>query len=627
MARESIKKFRKAKQALAPKPSAQDLEQKRVEAVKKRFEDKAVKDQAARAKKVADAIARREEFRNNISEGKLALPEEDVTPSSSKLTPQNAPNAVSYNTNYHDALKSMIEEANTRIEDTRASTVSEAEAKQKAKSTLTIVKNLAGEDVQEWRNAAGQRVNISAGAQRGATVANLDGATSLLLKARRSHALSYAAHATGDAISSAAHFADAADHLKTALHVVNSRIMTSPIKSVINPETGQKSQTGGNTSQRYGDMLDLEKGRRKNPLNIGFGVESRLNDIVNDYANHAVSSGVSSGTLQPHIAEAVLPEVTRKYTEDSAPTLQDIPKKYTVPSPEEKEAAKTRAERTAVSRERNAAMRGFKKPPTKPISDAEAYTPGSVERVATFLRNNPQIKLGKGNYGELAADRWKRDTVRQVFDNDEKQNSESASAAGIDYTPKTFIGSEAHRDPETFNEKMQVKNHWLKANPGKSHEFETSFAGKNHTGYASENKVPLIPLKRPVEVQMRKSSGLYINSNTGATIKGGVPYGFYPTPAESKAADKENQVSVPEDVNEAQQRRVKRTPVTPSTPREAAKDAETNNKPGNFSSSTGADESTEPVATAENIGIANLTEMMTGRSAVFNDGGKAARGE
>lgn len=461
-----------------------------------------------------------------------------------------APNKISENSNYHNALLSMIGDVRNRI------SMVENTAKKGTKTAPGV------DEAGQPRDVAIDKRGKRRPQTNQPTLDRLAPAKALLSQAEIHANNSYNAHHAGGgagALTAVESFTKATDTLVGALsHVQNAF---------------GKDQKAGKV------FRDPDYGNKNSPVNIDQDAKATIKRLANSYTTHALSRASASGVLPSNVVNEVRPQLARDYdTEITLPQVTAAMGEFAPKSVEEK-AAISKAKMDKRAREKDAALKdkaskgGFNI--VKPSEDYPS-TPATSEELASL----PKIVRPAVPFET----RFGRAQVQPLFEYNEKQNEESAAQMGKQYVRKTFVGSEAHTDPEAFFEKNQVRTHWVKSNKGRPEDFDSSEAAADIAGYKAANKLETTPL----QFDTRKASRLTVfTPNRKSTVEKltfspppGTPEAdrrsftpmkssfeaFHPSAAESMAAgestqgpafDRVTQEDVPEAVNKRQLSRAK----------------------------------------------------------------------
>lgn len=537
-----------------PKPKAEPKKAPTIEELKK-----AAADQQQRES------AKSSEFTNLFESGK-PIPSIDL---GLKL---RAPNKISENSNYHNALLSMIGDVRNRI------SMVENTAKKGTKTAPGFDESGQPRDVAiDKRGKRRPQTNQP-------TLDRLAPAKALLAQAEIHADNSYNAHHAGGgagALTAVESFTKATDTLVGALNHVQNAF--------------GKDQKAGKV------FRDPDYGNKNSPVNIDQDAKATIKRLANSYTDHALGRAAASGVLPSKVVNEVKPQLARDYdTELPIPQVTAALGNFAPKSDEEKAAiAKTNADRRARDKEaalKDKASRGgpaFVKPsedyPSTPLSIKDIHSipgagrtfsvskEGEADQVSSYVTPQPSID------NSFRA-RYSRAQVQPLFEYNEKQNEESAAQMGKQYVKKTFVGSKAHADPEAFFETNQVRTHWIKSTKGRPEDFDNSEAAADIAGYKAANKLETTPL----QFDTRKASRLTVFTPNRKSIAEklifapppGTPEAdrklftpmkgsfeaFHPSASESTAAgeskqgpafDKVIQEDVPESVNKRQMSRAK----------------------------------------------------------------------
>jgi hypothetical protein len=513
---------------------------------------------------VAANKAKQEDLSKRLSSGEYKSPEtfSEDTPSSS---------AVTTNTSYHDALHAIVSDLRQRTGD-----VYEYANTLAAKSLETKAKSLGLRSRDELRTKAGNRIGIGSVRARTQTLKKIAAPTYLLDQAAKHLTNSHGANQAGDVFTTGESFSKAGDAVIAFLRHTDRAFSKTNAK-------GQKIY-----DRVYGDLFrDPKHGDPQNELRVHQNSHQDVQTIVNGYADHITEQGLKSQRIQnPEVAarfnsadEGIRRDyslITKKGKERSdeevAPSVS-LPAAYTVKTEAEKTAdAQTRAlarqqrQRTnAQEKGRTFAIKASTESDSLPSDVVESYTSPTGPNKTTTHFNDFQL-------------RWKRSQVQEKFEKEETKNKASAAAAGQSYTKKAFTGSDAWENPDKWHTEHAIKQHWLASSrANKPENFESSDAKLDPVGYvkrAEESGKPVRTKLEPTDAQYKSWAMNTVLSPKGSNFEsklfpaeeGGkgdkltatTMLPFLPNSRESRNAEKENQSSVPEDVNKRQIARSRR---------------------------------------------------------------------
>jgi hypothetical protein len=474
-----------------------------------------------------------EEFLGRLETGKLKQPADwNATAQPVEST------GISSNLTYHHALYNAIADIRGRVDAIKNDAITN---KEKQLQLKVDAKNAATPDTQKvtldnYTDDRGRRTQagIPTSLQK-----KIDGPSWALNQAKSKLDLSEQAHRAGDHISAMDLFSQAGDHVIAALNATKENFSTQKYSKVFN------------SPDYAADNNEMAAGGNSN---------RQISNVVNGYTKHVLENGVSSGALHPEIAAAVVPEVTRNYTKltraGESNTAATIPGWYKTKSRED--IKKEQAEKSARSQARLAASdkerairggRNITRADDSGLSDFE-------EAVESAPRTGNPVPFDI---------RWRREEIQPVFERDEAINESSAKNAGIkDYVPKTFIGSEAHTDPEKWNQQFQVKQHWLRTNKGaKPHEFEGTEGHIDPEGYATKHKLEFREIPKPYSKWARQTgmTGFNPTRNEERTANIAEVESGLPSVARIGRGQPHPGLDVPENINWNQQARARRAGI------------------------------------------------------------------
>jgi hypothetical protein len=483
-----------------------------------------------------------------------------------------APNKISENSNYHNALLSMIGDVRNRI------SMVENTAKKGTKTAPGV------DEAGQPRDVAIDKRGKRRPQTNQPTLDRLAPAKALLSQAEIHANNSYNAHHAGGgagALTAVESFTKATDTLVGAL---------SHVQNVFG-----KDQKAGKV------FRDPDYGNKNSPVNIDQDAKATIKRLANSYTTHALSRASASGVLPSNVVNEVKPQLARDYdTEITLPQVTAAMGEFAPKSDEEK-AAISKAKMDKRARDKDAALKDkASKGGLNIVKPSEDYpsTPLSIKDIPSIPGANRTFSVSGEGQAESVGSyvtqpssvdksfraRYGRAQVQPLFEYNEKQNEASAAEMGKQYVKKTFVGSEAHTDPEAFFEKNQVRTHWVKNNKGRPEDFDSSEAAADISGYKAANKLETTPL----QFDTRKASRLTVftpnRKSTAEKLIFSPPPGtpeaerklftpmkgsfeaFHPSAAESTAAgestqgpafDKVTQEDVPEAVNKRQLSRAK----------------------------------------------------------------------
>ena len=567
------------KDALARAKKAKTSENKSTKGKERRAKTKQAK---VEAEQVA-AASTREEFQQRLESGTAQLP--DVGDPRT-INFSQAPQAISNNATYHNALAGAITDIRKRLFDIKNDEETKKEEKRKndadvenqrrlgeweeKKKSLKegdpIPKQPALVDWTKSTNASGALENTLVTT---ATQKKLDGPQYFLDRAEALLQKSYAAHVAGNAGSGSAAFANhvtAMEHFKAASdHVFNAI-------TAANHNFGQ---------EKYGAVLNIGSSKHladyaqpNNDMSLSLDWNKKLEDVVNGYTAHVTKAGIASGAIHPGVTDELLKDIhggqsKTTYTQPLFGKEKDLTPNVGVPSwaltksRAEKKAARKAAAATEVKAATNRAMETAMRKGVSFAKSDEDLTPEEWRtRLQAGYDKFTKPDDGSDDFSDVDAEsdrqasmfdrRWKADEIRPMFETDEARNEASAREAGVAYTKKTFTGSSAHSNPDEWHAKYQVKNNWLKqSRANNAHEFDSWWDSEkvNHSGsideYAKKNNIAIQPIAKPYK-KWAQESGLSA---------------FLPSKQESEEAEEKNQEDVPTAVNQAQLVRASRSGI------------------------------------------------------------------
>ena len=474
-----------------------------------------------------------EEFLGRLESGKLNQP--------ANWNAESKPvesTAISSNLTYHHALYNAIADIRGRVDAVKndAITTKEKELQKKVDAKNAATPATQKVTIDNYTDSKGRRTQagIPTALQK-----KIDGPTWALNQAQSKLDLAQQAHRAGDHISAMDLFSQAGDHVIAALNTAKENFGTQKYSKVFN-------------SPDYA--------ANNNEMAIGGHSNRQISNVVNGYTKHVIERGLASKALHPEIAEAVVPEVTRNYTKltraGESNTPVTLPDWYRTKSREDiaqeraEKSARTQARLEASDKER--AMRGGR----NIVREDDSELSSSEEAVASAPRTGKPVSFDV---------RWKREEIQPVFERDEEINKKSAENEGIkNYVPKTFIGSEAHSDPEKWNQKFQVKQHWLRTNKGvKPHEFEGTEGYTDPEGYAIKHNIEFREIPKPYTKWARQTgmTGFNPTLNEERTANIAEAESGLPEVTRIGRGQPHPGLDVPENINRNQQARAKRAGI------------------------------------------------------------------
>jgi len=435
--------------ALAAKTNAK----KTKKAESKKETAKKVREKVATAKVEAE----RTSFKENVSNFSNSLEGNKVTSESELLVPQEqAPNKISENTSYHNALASIIGDFDNRV------------------SQLTYDSDKARKEEQELRaKELGVTVNelprtsTTAKSVSNATIDSMTPARTIMSQAKKSLTQSWLAHHAGDHISAAEHFTNASDSVAAALRHVNS------------------TEALGKPSSEYNEVFkDSRYGDKKSPFIINYDSMAKLTAATNGYVNHALTMGVGARKVHPEAASEVKNILNREYDTELQPSyITKALGRYVPLTPEAKEAiAQRKTERAAAQKDSRNRSKAITTGATFAVPDSGDWQGPSEAQDTGITR-----------YDSITAP---RELIKPHFEADEARNADSAANAKKSYVKKSWVGSLAHQNPEQWHVLNQVKTHWLANNKGaRPEDFESSAPALDPHGYIESTKTTKSPIK------------------------------------------------------------------------------------------------------------------------------------
>jgi hypothetical protein len=477
--------------------------------------------------KYREQQAKSEQFKSTLSSGgSLPGVDEGFTTSS--------PTQISDNRAHFNALSSMMSDFENRI--SRVKDTVDTEAKQKS---IAAAKKL-GVDANKVVDAKGRRISFT----DTKTSNKLSPAEDLIAQARKHLNNSFSAHLAGGAngvLTAAESFTKAGDTFTAALNHV-------------------RSENVFGKSQKYKKVFTSgDEGNQDSPVNIDLNAHEKVTNIVNGYTDHVLDRASSVGTIPKNVASEVKPVLSRDYdTVFTVPQVVEAAGRYAPKTAEEKATIAEKRTRQLENKAKDQAMMGK----TNIVKPSEDY-PSEPVSPSTYPRTGTPVDFNT---------RWGRSQVQPVFEYNEKQNAESAAQVGKSYTPKTFVGSEAHTNPVAWHLRNQVRSHWLSNTKGaRPEDFENSDAHHDPLGYVAKHADSKKPVsQKPLEFDARKSARLTTfvpnpksvaekliftprteQDNTDRPTKTTFAP-FYPTPGQEKIAEEGNQETTPASVNKSQ---------------------------------------------------------------------------
>ena len=379
------------------------------------------------AKKVREKVAtakveaERTSFKENVSNFSNSLEGNKVTSESELLVPQEqAPNKISENTSYHNALASIMTDFDNRVGqvEIKSDKARGEEQERRAKELGTTVDKLP-------------RTNTSAKSVSNTTIDSMTPARTIMSQARKSLVQSWLAHHAGDHISAAEHFTNASDGVAAALRHVNS------------------TEALGKPSSEYNEIFqDPRYGDKKSPFIIGYDSMAKLTAATNGYVNHALTMGVGARKVHPEAASEVKSILNREYDTELQPSyITKALGRYVPLTPEAKEAiAQRKTERAAAQKEARAKSMA--------IITGKTFAKKVPEGGSNWDGPSESQNRGIENYASITRP---REIIKPHFEADEERNAVSAAEAKKSYVKKSWVGSLAHQNPEHWHVLNQVK--------------------------------------------------------------------------------------------------------------------------------------------------------------------------
>jgi hypothetical protein len=497
--------------------------------------------------------AKSDEFKATLSSGgSLPGVDEGFTTSS--------PTQISDNRAHFNALSSMMADFENRISRVKDTVATEAK-----KNAAAAAKKL-GVDVNKVVDAKGRRISFT----DTRTSNKLSPAEDLIAQARKHLNNSWNAHLAGGAngaLTAAESFTKAGDTFTAALNHVRSEDVFGK-------------------SQKYKKVFTSgDEGNQDSPVNIDLNAHEKVTNIVNGYTDHVLDRASSVGTIPKNVASEVKPVLSRDYdTVFTVPQVVEAAGRYAPKTDEEKATIAEKRARQLENKAKDQAMIGK----TNIVKPSEDYpsTPLSIKDIPSIPGAGRTFSVSKEGKAEQVGSyvtppssvdnsfnvRWGRAQVQPVFEYNEKQNAASAAEVGKSYTPKTFVGSEAHTNPVAWHLRNQVRSHWLSTTKGaRPEDFENSDAHHDPLGYVAKHADSKKPVsQKPLEFDARKSARLTTFVPNPKSVAEKLIFTprteqdktdrptkttfapFYPTPGQETAAEKGNQETAPESVNKSQ---------------------------------------------------------------------------
>jgi hypothetical protein len=503
-------------------------------AEKKKTSSKASKEKAATVKSAAEQESFGKiisKFSNTLSSGKLKTEAEMEVPAA------QAPNKISENTSYHNGLFHVINDFDNRV-----SQVTKLSQKNQQKN------------LEEKATKMGVTVNnLPRTSTRGITetiVSKMNPSRSMIGRARSLLEQSWLAHHAGDHISAAEHFTNATDSVAAALRHVNS------------PQ-------GLGSTDEYNILFQEPKyGQKNNPATIGGDIAAKLTAISNGYVDHTMTAGVESGKIHPNIAGEVKSTLNREYDTVLQPNYITKALGPAAVLTDEQKAAKEankQAQKLRIAQNKSmqrAATGQHSFTIARELGDSDGPSDLALEGVAKYKEATRESL------------RTKRATVQPHFEAEEELNAKSAAEVGKKYVKKTFVGSAAHTDPDSWMSTNKRKKAWLAATPeARPEDFETSEA--YHDPHKSSELSYTAGVKQAKSIDYKvnpklKTTKLIFGEDIDSLRKGGEGISptegtfapFYPTKEQSERADKLNEDRVPLDVEQKQLSSAKKAGTT-----------------------------------------------------------------
>ena len=391
------------------------------------------------------------------------------------LTPARFPNAINYKPQYHDSVRAIHDELATRVATLSTPTSREDERAVGLEPTSEPARALSAETKQKLANVS-HHLGLASAA----------------------HDMSLESHKAGNHADAVFYLSKAADHLHDAIN--GSRALPTTVGTQVK-SAGIAEITSGTSSKLH----TLTKTYADDVTNT-----TRLNSIEKDIIKqHVATKDYTPGEMSSSYV-APIPSKRVRGTKVQGQTPRMYKNFDTIPLSSQEEEA------TADRRAKEARDAGFHEMTSKEISSISDPKQRSAEYERLMsertAKGDEDYAAAKVEAGKKAADTAAKayQKVKGVIQQP-ALTDEELKASGERYTQrwqegvvsgernaadlrwkravaqtsweqenpnKTFIGSEAHKDPEKWHLKWQVKAHWLGANPKASPEdFEnTEFA-------------------------------------------------------------------------------------------------------------------------------------------------------
>lgn len=369
-----------------------------------------IRDRAEQAQQRRQSILT--EYGDQLDNQQLSGQNPEYTPSE-EWTPERHPNAISHNATYHDELFNHINEVESRLDAVRNDAADKELKKQNEldeinKSALAeAAKNGTGYEKKTSTTAATRGLGAKTFGQMQEVQRHLD-----LAKSKLNNSVN--AHLAGSALTAIPSFAEAADHLHDALNAMG-QVSSRDVKPVLGQSAGFAE--------------------------LGMMRPERTGVLVNRYTIHALPS------VRPEHKAAVLEAASRTYSEDE-PSRSFV----ALPGPKPKTAARaTPAPHYAAG----IVGRGGNPGPTPPVVEANFRLKELAGRTEHLSEDEQNAKIAEvmenlpDQPKEDYSVRWRREAIQKDWE---------AENPG-----KTFVGSDAHADPEHWNLKRQVRSAWMRA--------------------------------------------------------------------------------------------------------------------------------------------------------------------
>jgi hypothetical protein len=491
---------------------------------------KASKEKVATVKSAAEQESfgkRISKFSDTLSSGKLKTEAEMEVPAA------QAPNKISENTSYHNGLFHVINDFDNRV--SQVTKLSQKNQKKNLEEKATKM----GVSIDDLPRTGTRGITET-------IVSKMNPSRSMIGRARSLLEQSWLAHHAGDHISAAEHFTNATDSVAAALRHVNS------------PQ-------GLGSTDEYNILFQEPKyGQKNNPATIGGDIAAKLTAISNGYVDHTMTAGVESGKIHPNIAGEVKSTLNREYDTVLQPNYITKALGPAAVLTDEQKAAKEankQAQKLRIAQNKSmqrAATGQHSFAINRELGDPSSPSESALSQIARWQEKNEENL------------RPKRAAVQPHFEAEEEINAKSAAEIGKNYVKKTFVGSDAHKDPDAWMSTNKKKQSWLASTPGaRPEDFETSEdyhdPHKSYTaGYRQAKNIEykVNPKLKTTKLIFGEDIDSLRKGGEGISPTEGTLAPFYPTKEESEQADRLNEDRVPANVELKQLSRAKKAGTT-----------------------------------------------------------------